>query len=124
MIIDGLGDCVTPPPPVVDVCNNIAGNQTTIPSGYYRDAYGDCFVQPTPPIDVCPNIFGTQAIVPSSLIVDELGNCIAPPIDECPNIDGPQSAIPEGMVKVNSICFTPEPEDTTTTTPESISPMC
>jgi signal transduction histidine kinase len=122
MIIDGFGDCVTPPPPVVDVCNNIAGNQTTIPSGYYRDAYGDCFVQPTPPIDVCPNIFGTQAIVPSSLIVDELGNCIAPPIDECPNIDGPQSAIPEGMVKVNSICFTPEPEDTTTTTPENITP--
>ena len=113
MIIDGNGDCVTPPPPVVDVCNNIAGDQETIPAGYYRDSNGDCYVQPTPPVDVCPNLFGVQAIVPSSLIVDANGNCIAPPVDECPNIDGPQSAIPEGMVKVDSVCFTPEPQDTT-----------
>ena len=122
MVIDGNGDCVTPPPPVVDVCNNIPGDQDTIPAGYYRDSgTGDCFVQPTPPVDVCPNLFGIQSIVPSSLIVDEDGNCIAPPIDECPNIDGPQSAIPEGMVRVDSICFTPEPEDITED-PDEITP--
>ncbi len=122
MIIDGNGDCVTPPPPVVDVCNNIAGTQNTIPAGYYQDGNGDCLVQPSPPVDVCPNLFGVQAVVPSSLIVDENGNCIAPPIDECPNIEGPQSAIPEGMVKVDSICFTPTPEVPTTTDPEDNTP--
>lgn len=121
MIIDGNGDCVTPAPPVVDVCNNLAGNQTTIPAGYYQDGNGDCLIQPTPPVDVCPNLFGVQAVVPSSLIVDENGNCIAPPIDECPNIDGPQSVIPEGMVRIDSICFTPEPEDVTED-PDEITP--
>lgn len=123
MIVDGNGNCITPAPPIVDVCNNIAGNQETIPAGYYRDNNGDCFPQPTPPNDVCPNLFGVQSIVPSSLIVDANGNCIAPPIDECPNIDGPQSAIPEGMVKVDSICFTPTPDDTTEEPDEIIPPL-
>lgn len=108
MIIDGSGNCVTPPPPVVDVCLNMPGDQTTIPEGYYRDNDGNCHPQPSPPIDVCPNLFGIQAVVPSSLIVDENGNCIAPPVDECPNIDGPQSSIPVGMVKIDGVCFTPE----------------
>lgn len=109
MIIDGNGNCVTPPPPIVDVCSNIAGDQSTIPSGYYQDELNNCLPQPSPPVDVCPNLSGVQAVVPSSLVVDEDGNCIAPPIDECPNIEGPQSAIPEGMVRVDSTCFTPTP---------------
>jgi len=109
MVINGSGDCVTPPPPVVDVCANIPGIQPTIPPGFYQDSSGNCLPQPTPPIDVCPNLFGVQATVPSSLIVDENGNCIAPPIDECPNIDGPQSAVPTGMIKIDSVCFTPTP---------------
>lgn len=113
MIINGSGDCVTPPPPVVDVCNNIPGEQSTIPAGYYQDSSGACLPQPSPPIDVCPNISGLQATVPTSLVVDESGNCIAPPIDECPNIEGPQSAVPEGMMKLDSVCFTPAPTTTT-----------
>jgi signal transduction histidine kinase len=126
MVIDGFGNCVTPAPPIVDVCNNLPGNQETIPVGYYRDGNGDCFVQPTPPappIDVCPNLFGIQAVVPSSLIVDGNGNCIAPPIDECPNIEGPQSAIPEGMVKIDSVCFTPVPDEVTEDPDEIIPPI-
>ncbi len=120
MVVDGGGNCVTPPPPVVDVCNNIAGNQSTIPAGYYRDDDGNCYPQPTPPVDVCPNIFGLQAIVPSSLIVDENGNCIAPPVDECPNIGGPQSIIPDGMVKVDGVCFTPLPDPDVTEDPDEV----
>lgn len=117
MVINGDGDCVTPPPPVVDVCNNIAGDQTTIPAGYYRDVLGDCYVQIIPPVDVCPNLYGIQATVPSSLIVDVNGDCIAPPVDECPTIDGPQSTIPEGMVKVGDVCFTPAPIEPPAGTP-------
>ncbi len=107
MIIDEAGNCVTPPPPAIDVCANLPGDQATIPVGYYRDDNGDCHPQPSPPIDVCPNLFGIQSVVPSSLIVDANGNCVAPPVDECPNIDGPQSSVPIGMVKVDSVCFTP-----------------
>lgn len=117
MVIDGNGNCVTPPPPVNDSCNNIPGVQQSIPNGYYRDSNGNCYPQPSPPVDVCPNISGVQSSVPSSLVVDENGNCVAPPVDECPNIAGPQSAIPEGMVRVGDVCFTPQPDAVAPTTP-------
>ena len=70
------GNCVTPPPPV-DVCPNIPGNQATIPSGMIKDANGNC-VTPPPPVDVCPNIPGNQTSVPPGMIKDANGNCITP----------------------------------------------
>ncbi|MGB3023976.1 MAG: hypothetical protein WBB39_04210 [Candidatus Saccharimonadales bacterium] len=39
-------NCTSPPP---DVCPNIAGSQTTIPSGMVKDASGNCVTPSTPP---------------------------------------------------------------------------
>jgi hypothetical protein len=61
---------------VVDVCPNIDGNQTSIPSGMIKDANGNCVT--TPPVDVCPNIDGNQTSIPSGMIKDANGNCVEP----------------------------------------------
>ena len=50
----GTGECfvdvtVTPSPPPVDVCPNIAGTQETIPAGMIKDAAGNCVTPPPPP---------------------------------------------------------------------------
>lgn len=83
-IPDGLievdGNCVPPPP--IDVCPNIDGNQTTIPSGLIKDANGNCV--PPPPTDFCPNIEGNQASIPPGMIKDANGNCVPPPNPEVP----------------------------------------
>ena len=70
-----LGEC--PPPPPVDVCPNIEGNQSEVPDGMVKDEQGNC-VTPTPPTDACPNIEGNQASVPHGLVKDEHGNCVTP----------------------------------------------
>ena len=62
---DHLGTCNPPPP--VDVCPNIAGDQGTIPAGLVKDAQGNCVenetettptettpTETTPPADRCP----------------------------------------------------------------------
>lgn len=114
MLVDGNGDCYTPPPPPPDMCANMSGTQETVPAGYYQDANGDCQPQPTPPAppkDVCPNLTGTQEKVPDGYINDEEGNCILPPADVCANIDGPQYLVPEGMERSETdVCFTPTPD--------------
>lgn len=117
MQLDSGGNCYTPTPvtpvsPVtIDICNNLAGAQTNLPSGYYR-TNGNCYQQPSNPtqiVDVCPNLEEVQISVPSSYYLDESNTCVAfpEPVDECPNITGPQTDVPDGMVRENSICYTP-----------------
>lgn len=60
--------CYTPPP--VDVCNNIEGNQETIPEGYISDGNGGCVLPPPPPVDLCSNIDGVQTSIPDGMIQD------------------------------------------------------
>lgn len=42
----GGGDCVTCPPPQTDVCPNIAGVQTEVPTGMVKDNAGNCVTPP------------------------------------------------------------------------------
>jgi uncharacterized repeat protein (TIGR01451 family) len=99
------------PPPPVDVCPNIPGDQATIPPGMIKDEAGNCV---TPPTDVCPNIPGNQATIPPGMVKDASGNCVTPPppppTDVCPNIPGVQESVPPGMVKdASGNCVTPPP---------------
>jgi uncharacterized repeat protein (TIGR01451 family) len=68
-----LGEC---PPPPVDVCPNIEGNQSQLPDGMVKDEQGNCV--PPPPTDVCPNIEGNQSQLPDGMLKDEQGNCVTP----------------------------------------------
>ncbi len=111
MLVDGDGNCYTPPPPPVDQCDNISGMQETIPSGYYQEGT-NCFVQPTPPVDICPNLAGLQASIPDGYIVNDNGNCVLEPQDMCLNITGPQLIVPEGLDRSeDGTCFTPSPNE-------------
>jgi uncharacterized repeat protein (TIGR01451 family) len=105
-----------PPPPPVDVCPNIPGNQAEIPPGMIKDAQGNCVTPPPPPTDVCPNIPGIQETIPPGMIKDAQGNCVTPPpppTDVCPNIPGIQETIPPGMIKdAQGNCVTPPPPPT------------
>lgn len=47
----GTGLCVTVNNPPVDVCPNIAGNQSAIPSGKIKDSKGNCVDTPKCPLD-------------------------------------------------------------------------
>jgi|GEM_PF-1175709 len=81
-----------------DVCPNMSGMQTTVPSGYIKDSAGNC-VQQTQ-TDVCPNITGVQTSVPSGYIKDGSGNCVPQTeTDVCPNISGVQTSVPSGYIK-------------------------
>ncbi len=109
-----------------DVCPNIAGIQTTPPTGYEISA-GQCVVSPdqcpnvagvqtTVPAnmfvvdgvcfdDLCPNLAGGQVTVPAGYAPDADGNCIASGTDACPNITGFQYAPPNGtIVDANGDC--------------------
>jgi uncharacterized repeat protein (TIGR01451 family) len=70
------GECAPPPP--VDVCPNIEGNQSELPDGMVKDEQGNCVTPPPPATDVCPNIEGNQTTVPTGLVKDEHGNCVTP----------------------------------------------
>ena len=59
-----------------DVCPNIAGMQTTVPTGLVKDASGNC-VHAAQQTDVCPNVEGMQTTVPTGLVKDAHGNCVA-----------------------------------------------
>jgi hypothetical protein len=72
---DEKGKCAQQQP--TDVCPNIEGMQTTVPSGMVKDAQGNCAQQQT---DVCPNIEGMQTSVPSGMVKDAQGNCAAPTV--------------------------------------------
>ena len=124
MIVDGFGNCSTPPPPVVDVCDNIAGAQGTIPPGYYLDDNGNCLVQPAPPVDVCPNLPGTQTLVPIDYTNDPSGDCVPIPVDVCENIPGTQTVVPPGMERDDAnVCSTPAVIVTPTTPDEHEDPF-
>lgn len=114
MLVDGDGNCYTPPPPPVDMCDNMTGIQETIPAGYYRDASNNCLPQPTPPAppkDVCPNLPDVQIVVPDGYENSENGFCNKPAADMCNNITGVQKLVPDGMQRAeNGDCFTPSPE--------------
>lgn len=113
---DYFGECKPPPP--VDVCPNLEGNQATVPDGYHlgEDENGrPICVQNPPPVDVCPNLEGDQSTVPDGYtLVDDECVVIPPPPDVCPNIDGAQSQVPTGMVvDANGNCVTPVPPQVT-----------
>lgn len=98
---------VPPPPPVdvgpvlIDVCSNIEGIQTVIPSGYSINIQGQCVRL----VDVCPNIAGEQTILPRGYQYDSIGACVPEAIDYCPNIVGVQRSIPTGMIiAINGDC--------------------
>ena len=84
---------------VVDVCSNISGTQTSVPSGYTRDASGNCNQTVT---DVCRNIGGTQTSVPYGYTRDASGNCSQ--VDVCSNISGTQTSVPTGYVLNGNQC--------------------
>ncbi|HAC56350.1 TPA: hypothetical protein DCF80_02515 [Candidatus Saccharibacteria bacterium] len=107
MLVDGDGNCYTPPPPAVDMCDNLAGAQETIPDGYYHEN-SSCFPQPTPPKDVCPNLTGTQNSVPEGYTNTENGLCVRPAADMCSNITGTQALVPDELDRAeDGTCFTP-----------------
>lgn len=120
----------TPPPPVIDICPNIPGDQASIPPGYIIDKDGNCVLPPPPVIDICPNIPGDQTKIPPGYIKDKDGNCVPPTpiIDVCPNIDGDQATFPPGYVlDDNGNCVVPTnppvtPPGETPVTPETILP--
>ena len=117
----------TPPPH--DVCPNIPGTQTTVPTGMITDGSGNCVTPPPPPTDVCPNISGVQPTVPAGMVTDGSGNCVTPPpppppppTDVCPNLDGAQGVVPDGMVvDASGNCVTPAPPPPSVT-PTSVTP--
>jgi hypothetical protein len=95
---------VQPVAQATDVCPNIAGMQTTVPTGLVKDSSGNCVAPATPAsTDVCPNIAGMQTTVPTGLVKDSSGNCVAPATpastDVCPNIEGMQTAVPTGLIR-------------------------
>jgi DNA-binding beta-propeller fold protein YncE len=80
--LGGLLPC-TYPVAGTDVCQNIPGDQATVPAGLVIDSSGDCVTIPV--VDVCPNIAGAQAAVPAGMQQDSSGSCIPtqPPADTC-----------------------------------------
>ncbi len=107
-------DCVPIPPVVSDVCPNLTGSQSSVPSGYVINNIGECVQQNngggtcpegttgTPPncvgggaSDQCANIAEVQVTVPDGYARDSSGDCFP---DSCPNLAGIQSSIPAGMV--------------------------
>jgi signal transduction histidine kinase len=97
-----------------DVCLNIAGFQSSVPSGMQVDGSGNCYTPTPPPPDQCNNISGTQETIPSGYYRDTNGNCFVqppppiPPVDVCPNLSGVQEAVPEGYVNdIDGNCIVP-----------------
>lgn len=86
----------TPPPgaPLLDVCSNIEGLQSSVPVGYTFDSNGQC-VQA---IDVCQNILGDQKVLPIGYVLDSIGACVPDTFDFCPNIKGIQQSVSKGFV--------------------------
>jgi hypothetical protein len=94
---------------LADVCPNLEGVQTQVPSGMAKDADGNCN---SPPADLCPNVEGVQEQVPAGMVKDASGDCFAPPPppdDVCPNLEGVQTALPEGFVEDEEGNCVPQP---------------
>jgi hypothetical protein len=93
-----------------DVCPNIAGNQTTIPSGMSKDASGNCVCVDDSicggggggggDTDVCPNVPGNQATVPANMVKTADGNCYCAEGQSC----GPTECEPGTEAGSGGIC--------------------
>lgn len=65
--------------PVVDMCPNIVGVQTSVPAGMTVDNSGNCIALSN--VDMCSNIAGIQTTVPAGMFVAD-GNCYSSqPVD-------------------------------------------
>ncbi|MBA3656322.1 MAG: hypothetical protein H0W69_03105 [Gemmatimonadaceae bacterium] len=68
------GGGITPPPPPTDVCPNIAGTQTEVPSGMIKDNAGNCVTPPPVRIkDTLTVVIGrpdTLDLLPTDIFVD------------------------------------------------------
>jgi hypothetical protein len=96
---------VPPPPPPTDLCPNLDGIQTTVPTGLIVDGQGNCVPPPPPPpTDLCPNLDGIQTTVPTGLIIDGQGNCVPPP-------PPPPEPEPEPSLITTASVACPEPPD-------------
>lgn len=83
----------TPPnpgAPLLDICSNIDGLQSSIPVGYTVDTYGHCVKA----IDICQNIAGDQKVLPVGYVFDSIGACVPETFDFCQNIKGVQDTVP------------------------------
>ena len=56
----------------IDLCPNIAGNQSAVPVGMIVDVSGNCVV---PPVDLCSNLPGLQDVLTSDLSITTDGIC-------------------------------------------------
>lgn len=124
-----LSQEVVDPNAPADVCPNIPGVQTAVPSGMQLDGGGNCYT-PTPPpgpvtpvttpvkTDLCKNLGGTQTVLPSGYYRSG-GNCYAQPsapaepVDVCSNLEAVQTVIPDGYyLNDNNECVAvPAPVD-------------
>jgi hypothetical protein len=85
------------------MCPNIAGTQSSVPSGYQVDNNGDCVI---PQGDMCTNLPGIQIVVPVGYQTDSNGNCVLPSMDMCPNIAGVQASVPaDHQIDGNGNCI-------------------
>ena len=64
-MVDGVGNCVP------DVCLNIIGLQSVMPSNMELDSSGNCIDI----VDRCPNLTGLQASVPEKYTINSSGLC-------------------------------------------------
>lgn len=78
-----------------DVCDNIAGLQTTIPEGH-QNQDGVCTEIET--VDLCLNLDGVQETLPEGyeFTSETTCNLIEVTIDVCLNLEGDQTSLPEG----------------------------
>ena len=88
-----------PTPEPADLCLNLEGVQTEIPTGYESNIPGNCAetIIETEPMDLCPNLEENQAIIPEGYEKSIQGDCVPVPpsvVDVCPNLDGVQNEVP------------------------------
>ena len=84
-------------PPPVDVCTNIDDLQTVMPDGYALDSDGHCQQ------DVCGNIVGLQMSLPTGKEFDSARNCVDH--DVCANVDDVQTSLPAGYRQDGDVCW-------------------
>jgi len=107
-----------------DMCVNIEGVQSTVPTNYAKDEGGICVLD----VDYCKNIEGKQLTIPNKYVLNGSGQCILltkdnqseyvpDPTDTtteytdfCPNLFGVQSQLPSGYAMYEGTCV-PEESD-------------
>lgn len=93
--------------PVVDMCKNLKGNQTTIPKNHTQTEDGNCYNKSSDqkPVvkayDWCTNIPETQTSLPIGMMRPKEGTECLPivtpvVVDRCSNIENNQTTIPDG----------------------------